>query len=152
MPPPLQARRGHDQSKTLAETAGECGEEVWGWGERVTPRTLHRIWRSSATRAGCWLSVGFAGTRCGLLSLSRHYVKCGGHVIVACERSGQRAEGGGVRGEGWGPHLSSFMKRFFSRSSSLALTAHTKHEERERTRCEMHGRTVGPLLHVLHKL
>jgi hypothetical protein len=50
-----------------------------------------------------------------------------GHVIVACEYLGQRAEGSGVRGGEW--HLSSFMKRFFSRSSSWALTAHIKHED-----------------------
>jgi len=39
----------------------------------------------------------------------------------ACE-SFSRVEGRGASG---GKHLSSFMKRFFSRSSSLALTTHT---------------------------
>ena len=74
----------------------------------------------------------------------------------ACEPFlGQRANGQAAK------HLSSFMKRFFSRSSSLALTVYNTHsthaahdaDGQVRGACEMLiGRTVGPPLHVFHKL
>ena len=118
------------------EEKGKGGERGKGkvpvGGVKVEQRrTLRRIWRSSATPMGCLQSAGSAGTRCGLLIQTHH---CGVHACTT-RRTPWRGrkhiivrvshfQGRGQEGPA-GKHLSSFMKRFFSRSSSLALTAHT---------------------------